>query len=162
MSTTTTTGSKPQVPKGPAPKAPSQVPLNPERVPPLAGKYAKMLGKDCEEITVKYTATGVNVTFTVNVDGKDTQMSLAELKAHKKKDVKVPSEDLFRIFRNKYELRLNKELKKATFDAATATHKEMGDKIQAFIESLAFKERRALLMTQKQFEKNYPNGYTQE
>jgi hypothetical protein len=142
-------------PKAQAPRPVGQPALNPERVPPLVGKFAKMLGKDFNSLTIKYTAEGVNVTVQ-DGDGKDC--SLAKFFELKKKAHEASDEEKERSFRNKYELRLNKEFPKEEFAKLTTK----GDaKIQEFLETLGFRDRRALLMTQKQFAAANPNGNAQ-
>jgi len=129
--------------------------LNPERVPPLSGKFAKMLGKDFDCLTIKYTDKGVTVTVG-DSNGKET--SLAKFFELKKKAHEASDEEKERSFRNKFELRLNKEFPKEEFNKLTST----GDaKIQEFLETLGFRDRRALLMTQKQFAASNPNGNAQ-
>jgi hypothetical protein len=147
-------------PSGPAP-------LNPERPPQLLGKYSKLLGKDLDEIVVRYTPTGVTVTVSGHKDSdfKDLKsVSLAEYQ-DKRKVENLPDEgEKMKSFRNKYELRLNKEFPKDAFQKAAVKDKDgdiLADQtIQAFLDTLPFKERRALLMTQKQFTASYPNGFS--
>jgi hypothetical protein len=131
-------------------------PLNPERPPQLLGKFAKMLGRDLEEIRIKYTSDGV----TVEVDGvKDTPYaaleaaSFAEYHALRKAELEPSEAEKLVAFRNKFELRLNRE-----FPSPGPASGSDAD-IQAFLQTLNFRERRALLMTQKQFSASYPNGY---
>lgn len=132
-------------------------PLNPERPPQLLGKYAKLLGKDLESITLKYDADGVFISVkgmkgTPYASLDDANM--ADYRAIKQKELAPSDEERARAFRNKFELRLNKEFPQGT---AISTEAE----IQACLNGLPFRERRALLMTQKQFSESYPNGYSQ-
>jgi hypothetical protein len=131
------------------------------------GKYSKLLGKDLDEIVVKYTATGVTVTVTGHKDSgfKDLKsVSLAEYQDQRKVENLPDNSERIQSFRNKYELRLNREFPKAAFEKAVTKDKEgnllVDTTIQVFLDALPFKERRALLMTQKQFTASYPNGFT--
>lgn len=142
--------------RGAASGAPSLQPLNPERVPPLLGKYAKFIGRDLEKIEIVYSAEGTDVlvygkegTPFEGLDGA----TLADFRAIRTEE-NAPSEaEKLRAFRNKFELRLNREC-----NPAPSSGKD--EDIQAFLDGLPFKERRAMLMTQKQFSAAYPNGYT--
>jgi hypothetical protein len=140
-------------PRGPGGLAP----LNPERPPQLLGKYAKMLGRDLEEIRIKYTSDGI----TVEVDGKAgtpyaglDSSSFADYHVLRQSALAPTDEQKLQSFKNKFELRLNREF--PTPGPASGSDAD----IQAFLNTLNFRERRALLMTQKQFSAQYPNGYT--
>jgi hypothetical protein len=149
------TGNTTQVvaPNGAAGRGPA--PLNPERPPPLVGKYSKLLGKDCKGIAILYTADGVTVQVKVDDDdGKTVTKSLAEYKAERQKAAEPTDAQKAVAFKNKFELRLNKEFPK---DGDVSSD----EKIRAFMENLPFRERRALMMTQKQFSASYPNGFVQ-
>jgi len=139
-------------PRGPGGLAP----LNPERPPQLLGKYAKMLGRDLEEIRIKYTSDGV----TIEVDGMAgtpyEELEGAPFSAYhalRKKELAPSDDEKLASFRNKFELRLNREF--PTPGPASGSDAD----IQAFLNGLNFRERRALLMTQKQFSAQYPTGY---
>lgn len=132
-------------------------PLNPERPPQLLGKYAKMLGRDLEEIRVKYTSDGI----TIEVDGKaETAYSslegatFSEYHALRQQELAPSDDEKLQSFKNKFELRLNREFP----TPGPASGKDAD--LQSFLNGLNFRERRALLMTQKQFSAQYPNGYT--
>lgn len=136
--------------------APSLQPLNPERIPPLLGKYAKFIGRDLEKIEIVYSAEGTEVlvfgkhgTPFESLDGA----SLADFRALRSDENSPSEEEKLRAFRNKFELRLNRECSPPPASGKDAD-------LQAFLESLPFRERRAMLMTQKQFQSAYPNGYT--
>jgi len=140
-------------PRGPGGLAP----LNPERPPQLLGKYAKMLGRDLEEIRIKYTSDGV----TIEVDGKAgtpyaslNDASFAAYHELRREELAPSNDEKLNAFRNKFELRLNREF--PTPGPASGSDAD----IQTFLNGLNFRERRALLMTQKQFSAQYPNGYT--
>lgn len=153
------------------PRPQGSVPLNPERPPQLLGKYAKMIGKEISALRVEYTMTGITVMCQLIPQGdensstvageeektEDTWVSLPELKAQKKEHNTPTNEEAAVAFRNKYELRLNEELDKTVFAAIKSGEHE----IQKFLDSLEFRKRRALLMSQKQFTASYPNGYAQ-
>jgi len=134
------------------------MPLNPERVPALLGKYSKMLGKELESFDIKYTTEGVSVKVT-GMPGTNyaslKNASLAEYKALKAKESLPTHAEALQAFKNKFELRLNQE-----FPEKGPTSGKPED-IQTFIQGLPFRQRRALMMTQKQFASQYPNGYTQ-
>jgi hypothetical protein len=134
--------------------------LNPERPPQLLGKYTKYLGTELDSINVVYTATGIKVTV-VKV-GSTEPISLSDFKSEKKKENAPSVADKARAFRNKFELRLNREFPAATLVTMLASENEssLDSSIAAFVETLPYRERRALLMTQKQFTSAHPNGYS--
>jgi hypothetical protein len=134
--------------------------LNPERPPQLLGKYTKLLGTEIGSINVVYTSTGTSVT--VYKIGSTEPMSLSDFKSEKKKGNAPSVAEKARAFRNKFELRLNREFPAATLNAMLASDDEsaLDSSIAMFIETLPFRERRALLMTQKQFASAHPNGYS--
>jgi len=132
-------------------------PLNPERVPPLLGKYAKFIGKDLKKIEVTYSAEGAEVLVYGKEGGPFESLkgvSLADFRAARSEEIAPTESEKLRAFRNKFELRLKKECPKTLNSGSDAA-------IQAFLDGLPFKERRAMLMSQKQFQGEYPNGYTQ-
>lgn len=137
----------------------NQAPLNPERVPQLLGKYAKSLGKDLDKIVVTYDADGISIGIfgmkdTVYASLNDA--SVAEYKAIKAKQNEPSDAERLQAFKNKFELRLNLEFPR---EGGPTSGKEAD--IQSFLNGLGFRMRRALMMTQKQFEKSYPNGFSQ-
>jgi hypothetical protein len=141
-----------------APRPMGSAPFNPERPSQLIAKYAKFLGKDLASIDVSYTPEGVSVTVTGAEGGPYADLENVDLAVFKAKrnEVNRPSnEEALQGFRNKFELRLNREF--PTPGPASGSDAD----IQAFLNGLNFRERRALLMTQKQFSASYPNGYTQ-
>jgi len=131
--------------------------INPERVPALAPKYANKIGKSIDSLAVVFSPKGVMVQVTVSGDmtssGNAEVIDLATF--HQRLgEVNAPSEEQkLRSLRNKYELRLNKE-----FPSSGPKSGKDAD-LQAFLDALPFKERRALLMSQKDFEKSYPEGF---
>jgi hypothetical protein len=123
------------------------------------GKYAKLLGKDLIKIQVSYDADGV----TIGVWGMPNtpyssldDSNLALYKAMKQREISPSDDEKLRAFRNKFELRLNEE-----FPREGGPVNGSDAEIQAFLDGLHFRKRRALMMTQKQFSASYPNGYTQ-
>lgn len=150
-----------------APTVPAarQLQLNPERVPALIAKWQKLLGKDLDRIEVTYNADGVDVSiyplvgkpgFRADGGGNATAISVAAFKAAKQASEAPSEEEAKRAFRNKFELRLNIPFPS---DGDLGSGDEAG--IQAFIEGRPFNERRALLMSNKQFSTAYPNGFGQ-
>jgi len=137
--------------------------LNPERAPALIAKWQKLLGKDLESIQVMYKASGVEVTVTPITGGLSAKadssiagkaISIAAYKAAKAEGVKPSDDDAKVALRNKFELRLNKEFPSGELKSGSDAD------IQAFLQGLPFHERRAMLMSNKQFKTAYPNGYT--
>jgi len=131
-------------------------PFNPERPPLLAAKYAKLLGKDLDRIEIVFDATGVDVKVTGTGDyGNLRSVPFATYKAAKAGHQALSDEERLRTLRNKFELRLNIEFPSGNAGPASGSEAD----IQAFIQGLPFQQRRALLMTQKQFTSAYPNGF---
>jgi hypothetical protein len=142
---------------------PKTVQLNPERAPALIAKWQKLLGKDLEKIEVVYTAAGVAVTVTPLTGGPSAKaepdvagkaISIAAYKAAKQEAAKPSESDAEVALRNKFELRLNKEFPSGKLKSGSDAS------IQAFLQGLPFHERRAMLMSNKQFKTAYPNGYS--
>lgn len=136
-----------------------QLQLNPERAPALISKWQKLLGKDLERIEVTYEADGVTVYLfglgsyaKLDAEGAETSMSIAEYKAKKQAAEKPSDAEALRAFRNKYEIRLARE-----FPATGPVSASEAD-IQAWLNTRPFNERRAMLMSNKQFKSAYPNG----
>jgi len=128
--------------------------INPEHVPALAPKWANKVGKTVKKLTIEYTETGV----TVLVDGKgdfESQqgVSLAAFAAAIAAANQPSEADKLRSLRNKFELRLNKAF---PADGPSSGSEEA---IGAWLQTLPFAERRALLMSSKDFEKSYPEGF---
>jgi hypothetical protein len=133
-------------------------PLNPERPPQLLGKFSKQLGKTIKAVRLIYDAEGINI----EIDGMENTpysaldgASIADYKAIRDRENQPTDEEKLQAFKNKFELRLNLE-----FPANGPASGSDAD-IQAFLNALPFRQRRALMMTQKQFSAQYPNGYTQ-
>jgi len=154
MSVTGTTGES---------SGPRTVQLNPERAPALIAKWQKLLGKDLDRIEVIYTAGGVSVDLyplegfvghKVDSEGDTVALSVAEFKSAKQEAAKPSAEDSKVALRNKFELRLNKEFPS---DGNLGDGSEAA--IREFLQTLPFHERRAMLMSNKQFKTAYPNGF---
>lgn len=138
--------------------------LNPERAPPLIAKWQKSLGKDLDKIEVVYDADGVNVYLygkrdtafhKTDSDGEVTAISVSEYRNLKQEAAKPSDDEALRAFRDKFELRLN-----MAFPANGPASGSEAD-IRSFLEGLEFRQRRAMLMSNKQFKAAYPNGFTQ-
>jgi hypothetical protein len=133
--------------------------LNPERVAPLVPKYANKIGKTLSKVSIHYSEDGVEVEVETRLDGSGAVstesecVTLAEF--HRRVgEANTPTDsERLRQLRRKYELRLNREF--PTPGPASGSEPD----IQAFIDALPFQERRAILMTQKAFEKAHPEGF---
>jgi hypothetical protein len=138
--------------------------LNLERVPALAPKFANQIGKTAAAFMVVYAPEGVKVEVRslLDKDGKVLKpspngenlpcVSTAEWERRRALH-NTPSEgERLTAMVRKFELRLNKECK-----TPPASGKEAA--IQEWIATLPVAERRALLMSQKDFSKSYPDGF---
>lgn len=134
--------------------------LNPERAPPLIAKWQKLLGKDLDRIEVEYKADSVSV-YLYGKEGTpyhkedDESLSIPEYRELKARETAPSDDEALRAFRDKFELRLNRP-----FPANGPASGKDAD-IRAFLESLDFHQRRAMLMSNKQFKAAYPNGFAQ-
>jgi hypothetical protein len=145
----------------PSNAGPRQFQLNPERAPALIAKYQKMLGKDLSKIQVEYTPTGVNVWvwglgdyLLKNKEGQAIGCSLAAFKLRKAEVEKPSEEKALTAFKNKFEVRLN-----LPFPDQPGLASSKDEDIRAFLNALPFDQRRAMLMSNKQFKAAYPNGF---
>jgi len=133
--------------------------LNLERVPPLAPKFANQIGKTCAQFRVLYTASGqsVEVASLVGVDGNllDTAVWTSIPEWERRRAVRNAPDDEERLsaLQRKFEVRLNR-----AFPAQGPASGSEAD-IQAWLGNLGFAQRRALLMSQKDFQKSYPGGF---
>jgi len=136
--------------------------LNLERVPTLAPKFANQIGKTCTGFTIQFTLDGL----TVNVDSLLTSRGTRVASDDATEEVSLPEWERRRALSNaptdaerlnalkrKYELRLNQE-----FPGNGPASGSEAD-IQAWLETLPFAQRRALLMSQKDFAKAFPQGF---
>lgn len=138
--------------------------LNPERAPTLISKWQKLLGKDLDKIEVVYDAESVCVFlygkkgtpyYKEDDEGNLISISVPDYKERKAEATKPSADEALRAFRDKFELRLN-----MAFPANGPASGSDAD-IRTFLEGLEFRQRRALLMSNKQFKAAYPNGFTQ-
>jgi len=133
--------------------------LNLERVPPLAPKFANQIGKTCAGFCIMFMPDGmkVEVVSTVGQDGTDLEkpekVSIPEWE--RRRAVRNAPSDSERLssLKRKYELRLGRE-----FPAKGPTSGKE-EAIQAWLGTLGFAERTALLLSQKDFAKKYPEGF---
>lgn len=140
--------------------------LNLERVPNLAPKFTNQLGKTCTYFKVQYTVSGTQImvgsmisadarVFSLTKDGRPGSEEVSLMEWERRRALKnAPSdEDRLSALKRKYELRLNREFPKS--GPAGGAESE----IQAWLGTLPFAQRRALLMSQKDFAKSYPDGF---
>jgi hypothetical protein len=137
--------------------------LNLERMPPLASKYANKIGKYCRDFTITYGAGGVQVNAASWLDRNGVEQAALRadpdeiplIEFERRCALKnTPSNDeRLSALRRKFELRLN-----AQFPAQGPASGSEAD-IQAWLGTLGFAQRRALLMSQKDFEKSFPDGF---
>jgi hypothetical protein len=135
--------------------------LNPERVPALAPKFSNQIGKTCSGFSIRYTMTGVVVNVDSLLDESGGVLDVDDAEEigipewERRRALKnTPSDDeRLAALRRKYELRLNREF------PANGPASGAETAIQAWLGTLAFAERRALLMSQRDFSKSYPEGF---
>jgi len=133
--------------------------LNLERVPNLAPKFANKIGKTCNGFSVVYDLSGMKVLVLSLLDShgdsleSHEQVSLLEFE-RRVALANTPSEgERLLSFKRKYELRLNRVFPKPGPASGSEAH------IQAFLDNLPLAQRRALLLSQKDFSKSYPEGF---
>jgi hypothetical protein len=133
--------------------------LNLERVPPLAPKYANQIGKTATQFRVVYAGNGmqVEVASTVGTDGADINpavwLAIPEWERRRALRNAPSNDERLNTLRRKFELRLNREF--PTPGPASGSEAD----VQAWLATLPFGQRRALLMSQKDFSKSYPEGF---
>jgi len=139
--------------------------LNLERVPMLAPKFANKLGKTAAAYAVIYTGSGVEIQVRsmIDHDGSDLappqngglypNIPLVEFERRIAARNQPSDADRLSALKRKYEVRL------ATEFPAQGPASGSEANIQAWLSTRPFTERRALLMSQKDFEKSYPNGF---
>jgi len=147
-------------PKGGGNRGPSGPPLlNLERVPSLAPKFANQIGKTCTQFRVIWSMTGqtIEVATLVANDGSDLEtavwISIPEWERRRAVRNAPDDEERLSALQRKFEVRLNKAFPKE----GPASGSEAD--IQAWLGTLGFAQRRALLMSQKDFAKSYPEGF---
>lgn len=130
----------------------------------LAPKFANQIGKTALGFSVCYSATGVTVEVKSLIQSDGTDYATAALAAtaatitvaewERRRALKnSPSEgERLTSMVRKYELRLNAECLHPPASGSEAH-------IQAWLSGLPFAQRRALLMSQKDFAKSYPEGF---
>lgn len=141
--------------------------LNLERMPALAPKYANQIGKTCTQFRVLYTATGVNTEVFSTVDSNGGDSPVRTDGSRHGEWISIPEWERRRALRNapsdeerltalvrKYELRLNR-----AFPTGGAPASGSEEAIQAWLGTLPFAQRRALLMSQRDFQKSFPDGF---
>jgi hypothetical protein len=139
--------------------------LNLERVPNLAPKFANKIGKTCDGYAVIYTGSGVEVQVRTKIgpDGRPLatpaagqqypMIQLMEFERRVALANQPTADDRLAALRRKFELRLRREFPAAGPTSGSEEH------IQAWLGLRPFAERLALLMSQKDFEKSYPEGF---
>lgn len=134
--------------------------LNMERVPQLAPKFANQIGKTCTSFEVKYTASGVQTRVASLVDANGTMLdgagewcTIPEWERRRALKNAPSDEERLSALKRKYELRLARE-----FPAQGPASGSESD-VQAWLATLGFAQRRALLMSQKEYAKAYPQGF---
>lgn len=133
--------------------------MNPERVAALLPKYANKIGKSIESLSIIYTVDGVKVCVDTWLDedgqmtGESEEISLAEFHQRLGEHVAPSNDDRLRSLRRKFELRLNMEFPSNGPDTGS------DHDIQIWMDTLPFAQRRALQMSQKAFDKAYPDGF---
>jgi hypothetical protein len=132
--------------------------LNLERVPALAPKFANQIGKTCTGFSVTYSDMGVRVLVNSTIGNNglacDAEpVSVPEWERRRALKNTPSNEERLSGLRRKYELRLNR-----AFPGTGPTSGSEAD-VQAWLATLGFNERRALLMSQKEFQKSYPEGF---
>lgn len=136
--------------------------LNLERVPNLAPKFANKLGKSATEFSVVFSMTGMTVMVKSRLDsegdeiedGATHDVALLEFERRVALSNAPSNEERLSALQRKYELRLNKP-----FPEGNKPRSGSESAIQAWLGSLPFAERVALLKSQKDFNKSYPNGF---
>jgi hypothetical protein len=141
---------------------PAMVFLNPEKVPPLMNKWQKQLGKDLEEIRIRYMPDGVYVELfgvdgspylEYDSDGDVCSITVSRYREQKAEEATPSKKDAIEAYRNRFEIRLNREFPKEI---------NLGDGSETALReattNLPFHQRRIMLMSNKQFKTAYPNG----
>lgn len=138
--------------------------LNLERVPNLAPKFANKLGKSAAGYAVLYTGSGVSVRVQTMLDsngaaqapaadGSYPQVDLVEFERRVALSNQPTAAERLASLKRKFELRLAAEF------PANGPASGEEEAIQTWLAGRPFNERRALLMSQKDFDKSYPNGF---
>jgi len=132
--------------------------LNLERLPPLTAKLANQIGKTVSGFRAQWVLSGTEVQAGCLLDkdgkavGKEEWVPLPEWERRRALHNKPSDEERKSAMVRKFELRLNKE---CVNTPASGSEPD----IQAWLGTLAWYERKALLMSQKDFSKSYPDGF---
>jgi len=132
--------------------------LNLERVPGLAPKFANQIGKTCSGFQITYAAEGVKVVVISTItstgsEGPGEPVSVPEWERRRALKNRPSEDERLGALRRKFELRLNREFPSQGPSSGSE------EDVQAWLAKLPFEQRRALLMSQKGFEKSYPDGF---
>jgi len=117
------------------------------------------LGKTCTGFKVEYGMSGVLVKANSMISADGGLLDAAEWVGiqewERRRALRSAPSDGERIsaLRRKYELRLNRPY------PAVGPASGSEEAVQAWLATLPFAERRALLMSQKDFSKSYPDGF---
>jgi len=132
--------------------------LNLERLPPLTAKLANQIGKTVKGFRAQWVLSGTEVQAgsLLDSDGKtilaEQWVPLQEWERRRALHNRPSDDDRKAQIVRKFELRLNKECKSPPVSGSETD-------IQAWLGSLVWYERKALLMSQKDFSKSYPDGF---
>lgn len=133
--------------------------LNLERVPNLAQKFANKIGKTCEGYALIYSVQGTQVTVRSLLSDTGARVTtseeipLLEFERRVALSVAPSAAEKLSALERKYELRLNRAF------PAQGPASGSDAAIQAWLGTLPFAERRALLMSQRDFASAYPEGF---
>jgi len=135
--------------------------LNLERIPGLSPKFANKIGKTCGAFGITFDMDGVHITAdswlsaTGQLVGAEfsEEVSLLEFERRVALHNTPSNDERLLSLKRKYELRLNRQ-----FPAAGPASGSEAD-IQAWLGTVPFAHRRALLMSQKDFAKSFPEGF---
>jgi hypothetical protein len=133
--------------------------LNLERVPNLAPKFANKLGKTAEGYSLKYDMDGFRVVVDSLLDesgahiDESEEISLLEFERRVALSNTPSNEERLAALVRKFELRLNRAF------PANGPANGAETTIATWLATLPFAERRALLMSQRDFSKSYPEGF---
>jgi len=130
----------------------------------LSPKFANKLGKTAISFAVVYSVSGNTVMVESLLDKNCELIELTKERGPEKiglieyeqrlAQYNAPSnEERLTSFKKKYELRLGEEFPKDKLSIGTESA------IQAFLNQCDFDKRLALLKSQKQFDKDHPNGF---
>jgi len=129
--------------------------LNLERVPALAPKFANKIGKTCDGYAVKFDGGGITIMVASKLDANGAffkegtdQINLVEFERRNALHNQPSDADRLASLKRKFELRLEKEFPKQGPKSGAEPD------IQAWLGTLDWNDRVALLKSQKDFEKS--------